>query len=178
MRKALCSTIVLTGLCLVSEAASACGDKFIVLGRGVRFQTVHAAANPASILLYMNPDSRLPTAERAYQLQAALRLAGHKPAAVETPGEVAAALGSKSYDLVLGDIADAEALDNAMDGAASKPMFLPVLYEPTPEEVETAKKDYGCLMQGKSKRRGSSLLQAVDSAMEARKKGQACTPAR
>jgi hypothetical protein len=178
MRKALWTTIVLAGLCLIPEGASACGDKFIVLGRGVRFQTVHAAANPAFILLYMNPDSRLPIAERAYQLQATLRLAGHKPAAVETPGEVAAALNSKSYDLVLGDIADAEALDQAMAGATSRPMFVPVLYEPSPEEIETAKKDYGCLMQGKSKRRGSSVLLAIDSAMEARKKGAVCGPAK
>ena len=118
MRRFLWSKIVLAGLCLVPEAAAACGDKFIVLGRGVRFQTVHAAANPASILLYMNPDSRLPAADRAYQLQATLRLAGHKPAAVETSREVTAALGSHSYDLVLGDLADAATLNEALAGAA------------------------------------------------------------
>ena len=176
MRRFLWSKIVLAGLCLVPEAAAACGDKFIVLGRGVRFQTVHAAANPASILLYMNPDSRLPAADRAYQLQATLRLAGHKPAAVETSREVTAALGSHSYDLVLGDLADAATLNEALAGAASKPMFVPVLYEPSPAEIETAKKDYGCLLQGKSKRRGASVLKAIDTAMEARKRGDVCGP--
>ena len=57
----------------------ACGDKLLVLGRGVRFQ-VDTADYPSSLLLYINPN--MPGADKVgdTQLQNITRQAGHPPA--------------------------------------------------------------------------------------------------
>ena len=53
-----CASIlaVATVLLQATNAAQACGDKFLLVGRGVEFHRAYAAVYPASIVIY----SRLP----------------------------------------------------------------------------------------------------------------------
>src|SRR5712691_7079570 len=102
MRKAMPAIGAALGVWLfAAPALLGCGDKFVVLGRGVRFQRVNASAHPASILIYMNPASHVPAADKEFQLQSTLKLAGHKPAVVEDQSGLEKALKSGRYDLVL-----------------------------------------------------------------------------
>jgi hypothetical protein len=68
---------------LAATLVYACGDKLLVLNRGLRFQDL-ASSRPASILLYNHMGSRTSDAINDGQLQSALLKAGHK---LQTVGE-------------------------------------------------------------------------------------------
>lgn len=164
--------VVLAAAALMVQAPSAqgCGDKFVVLGRGVRFGRAFAAKNPGSILIYMNPASQMPAAMKEFRLEAALKTAGHKVSVVGTPGDLQKALSSASYDIVLADLRDTPDVQKDAASAASKPSVVPVLYKPTPTELAAVEKKYGCLVAPASSRT-ADLLPVLDQAMQSRAKG-------
>jgi len=153
-----------------SPAALGCGDKFVVLGRGVRFGRAYAAKFPGSVLIYVNPASHMPAAMKEFRLETMIRAAGHKTRVVESTADFEQALASDKYDIVLADIGDgADALKRA-GSVSAKPTVIPVLYKPTPTELEEVEKKYGCLIAPASSRR-SDLLPVLDKAMQNRKSG-------
>ncbi len=156
---------------MCSPDARACGDKFLVVGKGVRYSRARAV-HPASILIYMNPTSRMPAAAKDVQLEARLLQAGHKVRKVDSAGQLDQALKSKRYDLVLGDIKDSPGLEKQVADEPSGPVVVPVLYRPTAAELATAKNQYGCAMNAPSK----DPLSAIDEAMAQRVKSSAAKP--
>lgn len=170
MRKLLLAlTAFAAALALFPGTANACGDKFVVLGRGMRLLSVKASMHPASILIYMNPASHVPAADREFQLQSTLKLAGHKAAAVEDARALDKALASGKYDLVLADFSDAPALEQEVRTSASKAAVIPVVYNPTGTELAAAEKQYSCLV--KASKKNHDLLAVVDEAMVSKSKG-------
>ncbi len=155
-------------LALGADAASACGDKFVLLGRGAR---VARAKYPSSILIFMNPTSRIPAAEQEFHVDATLKAAGHKSQVAESESAVSKALASGNYDLVLGDVADVPGLRRLAAGAPGKPVVLPLLYKPTPEELSAAEKEASCRVRASNK--SADLLLVVEETMQSRKKGLA-----
>jgi len=153
-----------------APAAFGCGDKFVVLGRGVRFGRAFASKYPASILIYMNPASHMPAAAREFRLEKTLKSAGHKTRFVESTADLEQALASGKYDIVLADISDSPGVQKDAASAASKPSVVPVLYKPTPEELAAVEKKYGCLIAPASSR-SAELLPVLDQAMQSRAKG-------
>lgn len=165
MRKGLLSLGLASGLLLTAWAdATACGDKFLVIGRGRR---THTAARAASILIYMNPKTELPEAMRELQIPSTLKQAGHKTRAVESRAQVEAALQSGKYDLVLAALSDMIALEPEVASAPSRPSLLPVIYNPTGEELAAAERAYSCVMRSPSK--NQHFLAVIDDAMELRR---------
>ena len=128
---------------LGGSVAFGCGDKFVLIGAGAR---VHRSKFPSRILVFMNPASRLPAAEKEFHVEATLTAAGHKAKVVESDAEVEKALESGKYDLVLADVADVSALRKRCGTIASKPAVLPLLYKPTAAELSAAEKDANCLV--------------------------------
>ena len=153
---------------IATGVASACGDKFVLLGRGAR---VARSQFPSSILIFSNPSSRVPAAEKEFRLEATLRAAGHKPVVAESEAEVHKALSSGKYDLVLADVTDAPALRKEASAATSKPVVLPILYKPTPAELSAAEKEANCMVRPSNKSR--DLLIVVDETMKSRRAGVA-----
>lgn len=149
-----------------SQTAQACGDKFLLVGRGVKFQRAYAAIYPASIIIYAQPQRSAAKAIRDPRLQSDLKLAGHRVLLVETDAALARALESGRVDLVLTDVADADR--TATQGAASpsKPTVLPVMYEPTREEAKEIEGRYQCRLR--SSDRADRYLATIDDAMKAR----------
>lgn len=160
------AAMVVGALVLEGTAASACGDKFVVLGRGAR---VARSKFPSTILIFMNPASRIPAAEKEFRLEATLKAAGHKARVAENEAEVRKALGSGTYDLVLGDFADVPELRKQAGAAASKPVVLPLLYKPTATELSAAQKEANCMVRPSKQSR--DLLAVVDQTMADRRKG-------
>jgi hypothetical protein len=117
--------------------ASACGDKLLVLGRA-RFQ-MQPAEYPASILFYVNPDA--PGSEKIEftHLQGILRQAGHRFRSVRGREELAVALATARFDIVLADFADAPRLEKAIAASPSQPLLLPWVYRETKADTERAK---------------------------------------
>ncbi len=158
---------------IATGVASACGDKFVLLGRGAR---VARSQFPSSILIFSNPNSRVPAAEKEFRLEATLRAAGHKPFVAESEAEVHKAISSGKYDLVLTDVTDAPALRKEASASTSKPVVLPLLYKPTPAELTAAEKEANCMVRPSAKSR--DLLIVVDETMKSRRAGVAavCAP--
>lgn len=145
--------------------SSACGDKFVRMGRALR---TSRAAYPASILIYMQPGSGVPAAARDLRLSTTLRQAGHRIRAVESENDLAAELRSGAYDIVLGD-ASAGAVIQQMKTGAPRPRFLPVLHKPTRQQLDAAEKEHRCFLAAPGKIHAA--LAEIDHVMEERRKG-------
>lgn len=153
---------------LVAPEAWACGDKFLVIGRGVRSQRARGAVQKASILMYLDPQSELPEALREEHFEQDLKFVGHSVRSVASQDEAAQALRSGRYDLVLAGISDMTALEPVVGSVANRPTLLPIIYNPTGEELTAARKQFRCVMKSPSTRR--DFLVVIDDAMVLRKK--------
>jgi hypothetical protein len=170
MRKYLAAFFgVLAVVFLAAAPVLACGDKLVLLGRGIRFQRMLATKHPASILVYLRPESGISAADREYHFDSLLKLAGHKPHAVTNAAEFTKELGSNSYDLVLADYSDAAGLEKEVRGSKAKPTLVPVVYNPTEAERAAAEKQYSCLVAPAKK--NYEMLTVIDDAMASRGEG-------
>jgi hypothetical protein len=165
----LLAAATVTASVLFSGRAAGCGDKFVVLGRAAKFGQARATTHPASILIYNNPSSRIPAAEKEYRLAANLRLVGHKPLVLQDRVQLEEAVASRSYDLILADIADAPSLERAVRAASPDTLVIPVLYKPTGTEMAEAEKQYGCVL--KASKKNDDLFSVVDEVMKNKAKG-------
>src|SRR5215813_4030544 len=84
-----------------SETVSACGDKFVVVGHGVRFEQAYAAIHPASILIVLPPKNVKSAAVRDSRLLTALKMAGHHVEVVQQPTNVVEVVGRSRRDIIL-----------------------------------------------------------------------------
>jgi hypothetical protein len=167
MRKSFVALFgVLAGVLLFSQSVLGCGDKLVLLGRGIRFQRMLATKHPASILVYLNPTAGISAADREYELRSVLKLAGHKPRAVTSAAELKTELGSGNYDVVLVDYSDAATLQREVETSKAKPALIPVVYNPTASQRAAAEKEYSCLISPAKK--NYDLLSVVDQAMVSR----------
>jgi hypothetical protein len=153
-------------LVLGSGMAAGCGDKFVLIGGGAR---INRSKFPSRVLVYMNPNSRIPAAEKQFHVEAMLTAAGHKAKLVESPAEVRKAIESGQYDLVLADVTDVPELRKEAGTSASKPSILPLLYKPTPAEISAAEKEASCAVHPAKK--NADLLAVVDETMKDRRNG-------
>ena len=146
----------------------ACGDKFLVVSRGTRFQRATIARQPANILVYANPSSTLPKALEKADVDETLRKAGYRPTTVSDPVALEQALRRGGWDLVLADLSDGSAVRSGLLGRAPAPMVVPVVYRGTGSEVAQAKKDYQRVLKGPIK--SQAFLEAIDDALALRGK--------
>jgi len=148
------------------NAAQACGDKFVLVGRGVEFHRAYAAVYPSSIVIYARAQGYAAKAISDPQLQKDLKLAGHRVLLVENDALLTRTLESDRPDVILTDVADAERLSGLAPRAPSKPTVLPVMYQPTKEEASAIEKNYQCRLT--SADRPDRYLSAIDNAMKIR----------
>lgn len=116
----------------------ACGDKLLLLGRGIRFQSRHTPS-AASVLLYLPAAIRSGGTLADPKLESALREAGHQVRSVDTKEELQAALQTARYDVVLADVAEASDLQRTL--TPSDAIVLPVVYLLAPARRPEAKAD-------------------------------------
>jgi len=154
----------------VPRAATPCSDKLVVLGRGVRFERIVESKYPGTIVLYLNPQSRLPQANEQFHLAAVLELAGHAVVTVESRPQLHQSLQEERPEMVLADIVDARSLRPELAASASAPVVVPVLYQPTKEEIAEAESQAACAGQA-AKRQRRQLLRTVEDLLERRAKG-------
>ena len=143
-----------------------CGDKLVVVGRGRprRVKGVQAAA----ILVFADPAGALPAALDEGNLRKDLERAGHRIRSVSTRQELATALGTGTYDLLMTDYRSAAAVEAEASGAASHPTVLPTLYNPSAADLAAAEKQYRCVMKAPSKE--NDYLAVVNEALAERAK--------
>jgi hypothetical protein len=137
----LVSVFLFSVVCSSSRPAYGCGDKLLVLGRSLRFQTM-SGARPAGILAYALPGTQSAEAITDPKFQSAFKKAGYQFRVVRDAEEIDVALRSGKYDLVLVDIADVATVEAAIQSTSSTPVLLPVLYEPTKPDLTAAERRY------------------------------------
>jgi len=149
-----------------SAAALACGDKFLMVGRGVSFQRAYAAIHPASIVIVLPPKSMKSAAVRDARLQSALKMAGHRVEVVKQPANLREALMRSRHDIVLVERADGAALAEIGAAGLPKPSVVAVMEDPTVAEVAAARHELDYVL--KTPQPISEVLNLLDDVMKAR----------
>ena len=157
MRHRVAFAGVLSALLLGSAAESlACGDKFLVAGRGTRYQRPKNF-RAASVVIYADPASGLPSAVGKLPVEAVLKREGHRSTTVATLDQLAALLAGGRFDVVLAAGSVVEAVKGLLGGGADAPVVVAFCAKGGQEG-----KGGPCV---KSPPKEGSLLQAIDSAV-------------
>jgi hypothetical protein len=159
--------IGVAGLC-VGTGLLACGDKFLVAGRGARFQRGGAHGTP--VLIFAPLSSTLRGGPGNLSVDSVLSRAGYHPAVAASVEEFSRIVKESGPSVVLVDIADARTVEKHMAAGPSGPVILPVLNNASRQEVAEARKTWGVAL--KSPASSDSLLDAVDAAVEQRAKAR------
>jgi hypothetical protein len=148
MRRLLPLLALLGGALAVGTSgdALACGDKLVVVGRGLHAKGVRAPQR-ASILLFAAPKSSVAAALEDGNLRQDLERAGHRLRSATSKDELEAALGTGTYDLLLADLKAASLAESEAKASASKPTFLPTLFNPTSAELAAVSNQYRCVVR-------------------------------
>jgi hypothetical protein len=162
LRTALLVVVMALGASALDPVVRACGDKFLMVGRGARFQRVYASVYPGKLLIYARPSTDPKAAIRDPRLHKALRQAGHAVSVIEDWALLEQALKTVPVDLILVDVGEAARLRPAL---SSSPMHPEALYIAFPAEVPPS--DVICRL--KSSDRPLRYLDEVENAMKARK---------
>src|SRR4029450_11032013 len=101
--------------------AHACGDKFLMAGRGAKFQRAYASVYPGKLLIYSQSSRNAKTAIRDPQLYKALRQAGHTVSIIDDWTLFENALKSGPVDVVLVDVPEAPRLQPIVASSAAHP---------------------------------------------------------
>jgi hypothetical protein len=116
------------GIPALSQVAQACGDKFLMVGKGARFQKAYASVYPGNIYIYARPSTSSKAAIRDPKLHKALRQAGHRVSVIEDWSLLEHALKTVAVDAVLVDVAEAAKLQPLLDSSPAHPEPLYVAF--------------------------------------------------
>lgn len=78
----------------------ACGDKFLVSGRGTRYQRPKNA-RAASVLIYADPASAMAVSLKNAKVESLLKLEGHRATKVQTLDQLSTVVSSGRFDVIL-----------------------------------------------------------------------------
>jgi hypothetical protein len=152
------------------EALLACGDKFLLVGRGVSFRHAYAAIHPASILIVLPPKTVKVAAVRDSGLREALRMAGHRVEIVQQPANLSDVLGRSRHDIVLVERTDASAIGVAAGAAIEPKPSIVTVEERSSTEPIVARQQLEYVLQ--TPQRLPQILSLLDDIMKARLVGQ------
>lgn len=164
MKKVLMIGLAITFISVLWTDVNACGDKFLVVGRGIRYERAYAANYPASILIYS------PNTDGVKDLQSMLKKSGHKIEIVSDETTLFSTLQSSKYDVVVVSLSDVALLEKKVMSSPSKPAVLPVIYNVTGAELNAAKSQYTCVLKYSNKNKNAVTV--IDEVMKARKNGK------
>lgn len=166
MKKTL-PVVLALAVCVAAPAgdASACGDKFLVIGRTTR--RVQKAKHPGSILLVLQADPKLAAAARSMKLEATLKQAGHTVETMTAPTPLAEWLVTRQYDLILTGLDGAPAIVRDSVASPSHPVVIPVAARAAGAARSAAESLYGLVIEAPS--RSLAYLGAIDAAMARRR---------
>jgi ABC-type amino acid transport substrate-binding protein len=123
----------------------ACGEKYLCVGRGTRYQRP-PNARAASVLIYADPSSGLTAALKSMKADSILKQEGHRATTVETPDQLSAILAGGRFDVVVAASSVAAAVEKLLGGSPDRAMLVTVDARP----------------------KARSLLEAIDKAVEQR----------
>ena len=172
MRKRALAAIVSAGMvACCSVSAWACGDKLLVLGRGIRLEAL-LGNRTAKILAYQRTGTHGADLITDPEFQSALKNTGYQLRVVRDTEELEVALRLGKYDLVISDIADTSVIEPTILSAPNTPALIPILYQPTKADLASVEKRYRYALKTPRKAGGnlSVLEQALETKLDAEAK--------
>jgi hypothetical protein len=145
--------------------AGACGDKLLVLGRGVKFGNV--TSYHASIIAYVPDSVPQSAAVNDPHFQVALQKAGHKLLLVHQADVLAEASKSGKYDIILVDLQDEATVDKQVTTAAVNTVVMPVVYDGAELKTGLATQ-FRCIRKTSGK--NNACFSTIDKAIESKLK--------
>ena len=139
----------------------ACGDKFLVAGRGTRYQRPKTA-RAANVLIYDNPASGLPAALEKVPVDSLLKREGHNATRVDTLDQLSTVIAGGRFDVVLVANTVAAAVQKLIDSVADAPVMVAFCVKPG---ADTPKVDAQTPCSVKAPPKERSLLEAIDKAV-------------
>jgi hypothetical protein len=164
-------------LVLLSPPADmlACGDKFLVPGRGARFRDRPVNRESAAVLLYAQPGSALDRTLQVESVESRLRKAGYRPTLVKSAQGFESALHGGGWDVVVVDLADAPDIVRRVSSAPA-PLVLPVAFGVQRATLDQARQRYRQVLKSPEKDR--AFLDAIDSLIAERARTRAKSASR
>ena len=164
MARILVGTLLLVVGAGALDPLGACGDKYLNLGLGTRYHWSAKERRAAAILIYAPSTSELSKLLVSLSVDEAMKKVGYQPTVASSGDQLDAALGTRTWDVVVVDGADAEAVGPRLRKAPGAPQVLPVLTRATKEAVKRAEKAYDVVLNAPSKNR--VFVDGVDDAMD------------
>jgi hypothetical protein len=162
--------VVLLAFVTVGPDVLACGEKFLVPGRGTQFQRTPADRASSSVLLFAPPASELAKTLARLRVEASIQKAGYRPTLVTSrDGLDKAAIGQR-FDLIVIDLADAS-LFRGRVGAGTGPVVLPVAQKLTGVQLSQARDEFALILKGPT--RNQDFLDAIDEGVATSRAAQA-----
>ena len=118
MRRTFGVLVVMLSVAAVDVLA--CGDKFLISGRGTRYQRPKNA-RAAAVLIYTDPASSLAATLKKAKVESLLKLEGHRATKVQSLQDLSTIVATGRYDVILtanSDSADVQRLVQASTDAA------------------------------------------------------------
>ena len=151
------------GVSAATTPLFACGEKFLTLGLGTRYERSPAARQSAAILIYAPRGSDLAQLLTALSIEAALKKQGYRPTVVDTATDFDAVLRGRVWDVVVVDQAESERIAARVQNARA-PHVVPVLTGATADEVKHAKQVYRTIVRTPTRNR--VFLDTIEDALD------------
>jgi hypothetical protein len=148
--------------------ALACGDKYLLIGRGGTYRNRYVAIHPASILLY----GKRAAGDGQVDVRRVLERAGHHVDFAADDAQLESAMKSKKYDFVIAPMDDVDTTESRVHALSSTVLVLPILFASNDDEVRRAERKYECIARSEAQMKQRSFLGVIDDAMEMRLKAQ------
>lgn len=149
------------------QVVEACGDKLLLVGRGVKFQQMYASVYPGHVLVYARPALGPKAPIRDTKLHNLLRQAGHSVSVIEDASLLEQAIQKGNVDVVLVDLTDAQKADAlAMASPSPRPRVVPVRPKVSTPELDQLQQQFVCKL--KATDNSTRWLDVIEDAMKAR----------
>jgi len=159
--------VAVAGLTIATFAQpdlSACGDKFLLVGRSLRFKQAFASAHPSSIVAYAPAGSRVRDLMKEQGFAALLAFAGHDVRVVDGPEALQKALAGRRVDLVLAEVQNGPDLQRDLGQERSSPLLAPIVFNAPKSATTSIERQYGCAIRMPA--RAVDALAAVEEAIK------------
>lgn len=121
MHKRLALSVVAAVLFSAWGDLHACGDKLLMVGRGLKFNTAYASLYPGSIVFYLPETSGIGTTSGVSKIPKFLAGAGHRVTIARTAAALEGALRLPVVDLVLVESSEISWLKSRITALPSSP---------------------------------------------------------
>ena len=149
-------------VCVFATAAvDACGDKFLLVGRGLAFGRAYASMYPGAIVIFSGPR----TTPEHEKLQQNIRRAGHRVSLVADESALTQTVLLEQTDIIIADVAIKTTLDQRIAAQTMKPSVLYLVSEGDTRPATPVPADAPLL---KNKEKAGRFLVVIEDIMKQR----------